>query len=189
MRGAPWAWDIRKGLLEEVAFIYLQSCPGPVEVPGPEIKPVPQQWPELWQWQGQILNPLSHQGTPGVGILGRPWRITGLWTQTEPGKSLRPEQRGCAWDEGSSWCSRGEGHVDSKLWIPVELGSNSALTSLRVKALNPLSFTSTVKSAEGWLLPCPWWWEKSNESVPAQCFTELLVCSQRWARMAVAPCC
>ena len=26
----------------------------------------PQQWPELLQWQDQILNPLNHQGTPAL---------------------------------------------------------------------------------------------------------------------------
>ena len=41
----------------------------PVYVPRPGIEPVPQQWPKTqWpepqQWQCQILNPLSHQGTP-----------------------------------------------------------------------------------------------------------------------------
>ena len=35
-----------------------------VEVPGPGIKPVLQQWPELLQWQCQILNSLHRNGTP-----------------------------------------------------------------------------------------------------------------------------
>ena len=35
-----------------------------MEVPGLGIKPVPQQQPEPQQKQHQILNPLSHQGTP-----------------------------------------------------------------------------------------------------------------------------
>ena len=29
-----------------------------MEVPGPGIKPMPQQWPEQQQWQHQILNPV-----------------------------------------------------------------------------------------------------------------------------------
>ena len=39
-------------------------CSWHVEVPGPEIEPMPQQWPEPLRCQCQILNPLSHQGTP-----------------------------------------------------------------------------------------------------------------------------
>ena len=35
-----------------------------VEVPGPGIKPVPQQQPKPLKWHHQILNPLSHKGTP-----------------------------------------------------------------------------------------------------------------------------
>ena len=35
-----------------------------VNIPKSEIKPSPQQWPELLQWQHQIFNLLSHQGTP-----------------------------------------------------------------------------------------------------------------------------
>ena len=37
-----------------------------VEVPRPGVKPVPQQWLGLLQWQRQILNPLHHKGTPGT---------------------------------------------------------------------------------------------------------------------------
>lgn len=37
--------------------------PQHVEVPKPEIKPVPQQQTEPQQWQGGILNPLCHQET------------------------------------------------------------------------------------------------------------------------------
>ena len=33
-----------------------KSCPQHAEVPGPGIKPAPQQWPESQQWQCQILN-------------------------------------------------------------------------------------------------------------------------------------
>ena len=35
-----------------------------MEIPRPGIQPALQQWPELQQWQHQILNLLSHQGTP-----------------------------------------------------------------------------------------------------------------------------
>ena len=37
-----------------------------VEVPGPGIESVLQQWSEPQQWQCQILNLMSHQGTPGA---------------------------------------------------------------------------------------------------------------------------
>ena len=35
-----------------------------VEVSGPGIQPMPQQWPKPLQWQCQILNPVSHRGIP-----------------------------------------------------------------------------------------------------------------------------
>ena len=34
------------------------------EIPGPGIKPGPQQWPEPLQWQHWVLNPLCQKGTP-----------------------------------------------------------------------------------------------------------------------------
>ena len=34
------------------------------EVPGPGIEPMPQQLPELLQWQCGLLNPLSYKRTP-----------------------------------------------------------------------------------------------------------------------------
>ena len=40
------------------------SCSWHLEVPGAQTEPTPQQRPKLQQWQGWILNPLSHQGTP-----------------------------------------------------------------------------------------------------------------------------
>ena len=35
-----------------------------MEVPGPGIKPAPQQWPEPQQQQWRILNSLCHKGAP-----------------------------------------------------------------------------------------------------------------------------
>ena len=40
-----------------------------VEVPAPGIELMSQQWLESQQWQCQILNPLSHQGTPETQLL------------------------------------------------------------------------------------------------------------------------
>ena len=40
-----------------------------LEVPGPGIKPVPQQEPGPQQWQCQILNILSHQRTPNFSLI------------------------------------------------------------------------------------------------------------------------
>ena len=48
--------------------------PWHVEVLGLGIEPAPQQWPELLQWQHQILNPLSHTGTPSL-----PFKMHLLW--------------------------------------------------------------------------------------------------------------
>ena len=45
-----------------------QAC-GREEVPGPGIKPSPQQQPELLQSEHQILNSLNHKTTPGFIIL------------------------------------------------------------------------------------------------------------------------
>ena len=39
-------------------------CPPRVAIPGPGIEPAPHQWPELLQWQCQILKLLCHKGTP-----------------------------------------------------------------------------------------------------------------------------
>ena len=39
-----------------------------VEVPGPGIKPVPQQWPKSLEWQCWILNPLSFKRTPLIVV-------------------------------------------------------------------------------------------------------------------------
>ena len=36
-----------------------------MEIPGQGIKPMPQQWPKLVQWQHWILTLLCHKGTPG----------------------------------------------------------------------------------------------------------------------------
>ena len=40
------------------------TLPWHVEVPGPGIKPVAKQWPKPQRWKCQVLNPLSHQGSP-----------------------------------------------------------------------------------------------------------------------------
>ena len=46
-----------------IYYYYFQPHPKHVEVPGPGIKPAPQQQCEPQQWQRWILNPLSHKGT------------------------------------------------------------------------------------------------------------------------------
>ena len=48
----------------EVFFFFFLTHPLYSEVPPPGIEPVPQQQSELLQWQLQILNPLSHKGSP-----------------------------------------------------------------------------------------------------------------------------
>ena len=52
--------------------------PQHAEVPRPGIEPMPQQWPKPQQWQSQILNTLSHQGTPSLTLFISPW----LYSQT-----------------------------------------------------------------------------------------------------------
>ena len=56
--GVFWHWW--------VFFVSLGFCllPQNSKLPRPGIKPAPQQQPKPLQWQWQILNPLSHQGTP-----------------------------------------------------------------------------------------------------------------------------
>ena len=46
-------------------------------IPGPRIKPVPQ------QWQCLILNPLSHQKLLGLGVLEACFAYTLFWTQLQ----------------------------------------------------------------------------------------------------------
>ena len=64
---------IQEELVQIFFFVCLFVCLpflGPLswhmEVPGSEIKPVPQQWPEIVQWQYWIFNLLSHKRTPLV---------------------------------------------------------------------------------------------------------------------------
>ena len=45
-------------------FWFVCPCPRHVEVPGLGIEPAPQQWPELQQWQCQVLNLLSPEECP-----------------------------------------------------------------------------------------------------------------------------
>ena len=47
-------------------FLFFWSGLLHAEVPEPGIRPTPQYGPKLLHWQWQILNPLSHQGTPKV---------------------------------------------------------------------------------------------------------------------------
>ena len=49
-------------------FFFFWSHPRHAEVPGPGIEPMPQ------QGQHQILNPLSHQGTPGIILFVTSWK-------------------------------------------------------------------------------------------------------------------
>ena len=50
-------------------FLQGEVCSQHAEVPGPGIQPASQQWPEPPQWQGRILKPPSHQGTPSCVFL------------------------------------------------------------------------------------------------------------------------
>ena len=45
-------------------FFFFLPCLQHAEVPGPGIKPMPQQQPKPLQWQHEILSPLCHKGTP-----------------------------------------------------------------------------------------------------------------------------
>ena len=61
-----WAFSQEKWLFHSaIPFIYLLlATPTHVSVPGPGIKPAPQQEPEPLQWQCQILNLLHHKKSP-----------------------------------------------------------------------------------------------------------------------------
>ena len=48
----------------ETVFFFFWPCPQHVKVLGPGIEPAPHQQPEPQKWQHQILNLLSHRGTP-----------------------------------------------------------------------------------------------------------------------------
>ena len=54
-------------------YFYFWPCLWHVKVPWPGVKPVPQQWPEPLPWQCQILNLVSHQGTPRMWFFRNPW--------------------------------------------------------------------------------------------------------------------
>ena len=45
-------------------FLFFWLHPWHVEVPGPGVKPMPQQQLEHWQWQCRILSLLQHQRSP-----------------------------------------------------------------------------------------------------------------------------
>ena len=68
------------GSIQETSCLFW-LCLQHVEVPGPSIKPEPQQQPKLLQWQCQILNPLCHKRTPGQNILNvaetKLWQVGG----------------------------------------------------------------------------------------------------------------
>ena len=42
-------------------FFFFLLCPWHVEIPRPEIKPMPPQWPKMLPWQCRILNPNEPQ--------------------------------------------------------------------------------------------------------------------------------
>ena len=52
------------GVETTVIYLFIWPCLPQVEFPGPGIEPVSQQWRELLQGLRQVLNSLSHQGTP-----------------------------------------------------------------------------------------------------------------------------
>lgn len=66
-------------------FFFFWSYPSHTEVPLPGIESVPQQWPEPQQWECQILNPLSYQGTPSfllsffLFVVFLYWILTLVW--------------------------------------------------------------------------------------------------------------
>ena len=47
-----------------ILFVLFWLCLRHVEVPGPGIKPAPQQWPELLQWQHQVLTHCTTRELP-----------------------------------------------------------------------------------------------------------------------------
>ena len=53
-------------LFSDFMYLFFRPCAQHVEVPGPGIKPVPQQQPKLLYWQCWILNPLCPKGTPFI---------------------------------------------------------------------------------------------------------------------------
>ena len=65
-------------MLDTLFFFFFWQCPQHVKVPRPGIKPVPQ------HWQHWILNPLSHQGTPGhlFKCMGCPIHFCGIIKKT-----------------------------------------------------------------------------------------------------------
>ena len=52
-----------KSYRHNLLFFFFWLCPWHMEVPGPGIKPMPQQQPKLLQWQHWILNLLHHKQT------------------------------------------------------------------------------------------------------------------------------
>ena len=60
---------LKLGAQVHSSFFFFWLHPWHVEAPGPEIKPTPQQPPELLQWKRQILNLLHHKGTPNSSFL------------------------------------------------------------------------------------------------------------------------
>ena len=52
-----------------VTLFFFLPCLQHVEIPGPEIEPVPQQRPKPMPWQCWILNPLHHKRTPKTDFL------------------------------------------------------------------------------------------------------------------------
>ena len=46
------------------SFFFFWPSPCHAEVPGPGMRPMSEQWPELQQWQCQIHKRMSHQGPP-----------------------------------------------------------------------------------------------------------------------------
>ena len=71
---------VRESLSVSYFFFFLPR-PWHVEVPGPGIKPLPQQWPKPLQRQCQILDPLSSQDTPSFCFVLFCWSIVDLQEQ------------------------------------------------------------------------------------------------------------
>ena len=62
----PWQFSCKLELfiLFDLGFFFFWTCLQHAEVPGPRIKPAPQQQPEPLKWQCWLLNQLHHKRTP-----------------------------------------------------------------------------------------------------------------------------
>ena len=89
------------------------------EVPGPGIKLAPQRRPEPQQWQCQILNPLSHQGTPLCLLEKNVFSLPGAcWQLRMVGANVFQRRRGPAAANSSLGNFR---WISLLFWTPLSL--------------------------------------------------------------------